>query len=131
MKKQLYYMLPFVVIPVLMLFCEMLDNTELLKMKPYIMGTFLLISSAFFGFFSPSYRNIDYLITLVMPLSMFCFMFIVGFFDESDLGTRFHLSQAISVSFQPIALGLYVAMAIITFIASLKFFRNLKKHNAN
>lgn len=126
MKKKLYYVLPFIVVPTLVLLCELLDNIELLKMNPYILGVFLVLSSAFFGFLSPSDRSVDYLITLVMPLSLFCFMFVGGFLSKSDLETRFHLSNAVDISFQPIALFFYVAMAIIAFVASLKFFKNLK-----
>ena len=130
MKKKLYYVLPFIVVPTLMLFCELLDNIELLKMSPYIMGSFLILASVVFGFLSPSDRSVDCLITLVMPLSLFCFMFVGGFLSKCDLETQFHLSIAINVSFQPIALLLYVAMAITTFVASLKFFRNIKIRTA-
>ena len=131
MKKKLYYALPFIVVPALMLFCELLDNIELIEMNPYIMGAFLLLFSALFGFLSPSDRSVDYVIAIVMPLSLFCFMFVVGFLSSSDLGTRFHLHKAVDISFQPIALFLYVAMTIIAFVASLKFFRNLKISAAN
>ncbi len=131
MKKKLYYILPFIVVPALMLFCELLDNTELLKMNPYIMGAFLLLFSALFGFLSPSDRSVDYVIAIVMPLSLFCFMFVVGFLSTDDLGTRFYLYKAVDTSFQPIALFLYVAMTIIAFVASLKVFRNLKIRTAS
>ena len=126
MKKRLYYMIPFIVTPILMLSCELLDNMELLKMSPYVLGLFLAISSAIFGFLSPSDKTADYLITLIMPLSLFCFMFVAGFLSKSDLETRFHIDTALDAAFQPIALILYAAMAIITLVASLKFFRNLK-----
>ncbi len=131
MKKKLYYVLPFVVVPTLMLFCELLDNLELLKMTPYLIGAFLILCSAVFGFFSPSKKSVDFLIALIMPVSLFCFMFVVGFLDKSDLETRFHLYKAVNASFQPSALFMYFAMAIITFIVSLKFFRNLKARTAS
>ena len=130
MKKKLYYAMPFIVVPVLMLFCELLDNLELLKMNPYIIGTLLLLSSAVFGFLSPSDRNVDCLITAIMPISLFCFMFVVGFFSKCDLETRFHLNIAVDASFQPIALLLYFAMATVTILASIKSFRNLKNRCA-
>lgn len=131
MKKKSYYVLPFIVIPALMLLFELLDNIELLKMNPYITGAFLLLFSALFGFLSPSDRSVDYVIAIVMPLSLFCFMFVGGFLSTSDLETRFHLYKAVDTSFQPIALFLYVAMTIIAFVASFKFFRNLKTSAAN
>ena len=126
MKKKLYYVIPFIVVPTLMLFCELLDNAELLKMNPYILGGVLALSSAVFGFLSPSNKSMDYLLTLIMPLSFFCTMFVVGFLDKDDMGDRFHIYKAVDAAFQPIALILYFAMAIITLVASLKYFRNLK-----
>ena len=126
MKKKLYYVIPFIVTPILMLSCELLDNMELLKMNPYLLGLFLTISSAIFGFLSPSDKIIDYLITLIMPLSLFCFMFVAGFLSKSDLETQFHIDIAIDTAFQPIALIIYATMAIIALVASLKCFRNLK-----
>ena len=118
--------MPFIVVPTLMLLCEVLDNAELLKMNIYILSGILVLSSAFFGFLSPSNKSIDYLLTLIMPLSFFCFMFVVGFLGEDDMGGRFHIYKAVDAAFQPIALILYLAMAMITLIASLKCFRNLK-----
>ena len=126
MKKKLYYVIPFIVVPTLMLFCELLDNAELLKMNPYILGGVLALSSAVFGFLSPSNKSMDYLLALIMPLSFFCTMFVGGFISKSDLGSRFHIYKAVDAAFQPIALILYFAMAITVSVASLKYFRNLK-----
>ena len=55
-------------------------------------------------------------------------MFVVGFLDKSDLETRFHLYKAVNAAFQPIALLLYLLMAIVTFLASFKRLRNIKNH---
>ena len=74
MKRKLYYLMPFIVVPILMMLFEVLDNTELLKMNPYIFGGVLALSSAVFGFLSPSKKSVDYLLALIMPLSLFCFM---------------------------------------------------------
>ena len=126
MKKKLYYVIPFIVVPILMLLCEILDNTGLLNMSPYILCGVLAVSSAVFGFLSPSNQTMDYLLTLIMPLSLFCTMFVVGFLSKSDMGSRFHIYKAFDVVVQPIALILYFAMAIIVSVASLKYFRNLK-----
>ena len=126
MKKKLYYVIPFIVVPILMLLCEILDNTGLLNMSPYILCGVLAVSSAVFGFLSPSNQTMDYLLTLIMPLSLFCTMFVCGFISKSDLGSRFHIYRAVDVAVQPIALILYFAMAIIASVASLKYFRNLK-----
>lgn len=130
MKKKLYYVMPFIVVTILMLLVELIDNT-LLNMTPYIMGGLLVLASAIFGFFSPSKNKIDYLITLTMPISLFCFMFVAGFLSKSDLETRFHIDIAANAAFQPICLILYLAMAIMALVASLDFFRNLKSRTAN
>ncbi len=127
MKKKLYYVIPFLVVPLLLLICEMLDNMNILQMSPYILGAVLLLFSVAMGFFSTTHRTFDYLLTAIMPLSLFCCMFVAGFLDKSDLETRFHLYKAVNTAFQPIALHLYFLMAIVTFLASFKCFRNIKK----
>ena len=123
MKKKLYYALPFIVVPAVMLLCELLVNLELLNMSFYLLAALLLLSSALFGFFSPSKRSVDAWITLAMPLSLFCFMFVLGFLSKDDLETRFHLYLAVHASLQPFALFLYAVMAITALVFSLKFFR--------
>ena len=126
MKKKLYYALPFIVVPAVMLLCELLDNLELLNMSFYLLAALLLLSSALFGFFSPSRRSVDAWITLAMPLSLFCFMFVLGFLSKDDLETRFHLYLAVHASLQPFSLFLYAVMASTAFVFSLKFFRRKK-----
>ena len=124
MKRKLYYAIPFVTVPLALLLCEVLDNANLLQMSPYILSVVLILLSSAGGFFSPTHRTFDYLLTKIIPLSLLCCMFIVGFLDKSDLETRFHLHKAVSVAFQPIALQLYFLMAITTFLTSFKCFRD-------
>ena len=131
MKKKLYYVTPFVAVPLLLLLCEALDNMNLLPMSPYILSAILLLFSGAMAFFSPSSKTFDYLLTLIMPLSLFLCMFVVGFLGESDLGTRFHLYKAVDAAFQPIALLLYFLMAIVAFLTSFKHFRDIKKRISN
>lgn len=128
MKKKLYYAIPFVAVPLLLLLCEVLDNMNLLQMSPYILGAVLLLFSVAMGFFSTTHRTFDYLLTAIMPFTLFCCMFVVGFLDKSDLESRFHLYKAVNAAFQPIALQLYFLMAIATFLASFKRFRVIKNH---
>jgi hypothetical protein len=131
MKKKLYYVTPFVAVPLLLLLCEVLNNMNLLPMSPYILSAILLLFSGAMAFFSPSSKTFDYLLTLIMPLSLFLCMFVVGFLGESDLGTRFHLYKAVDAAFQPIALLLYFLMAIVAFLTSFKHFRDIKKRISN
>ena len=131
MKKSLYYVIPFVVVPVLLLLCDELHNEVLLPMNPYIISAVLLLFSLAMGFFSTTNKTFDYLLTVIMPISLFCFMFVGGFLSLSDLESRFHLYKAVKAAFQPIALQLYFLMAITTFFASFKRFRNIKKSFKN
>ena len=131
MKKKLYYVTPFVAVPLLSLLCEVLGNMNLLPRSPYILSAIFLLFSGAMAFFSPSSKTFDYLLTLIMPLSLFLCMFVVGFLGESDLGTRFHLYKAVDAAFQPIALLLYFLMAIVAFLTSFKHFRDIKKRILN
>lgn len=131
MKQKLYYAIPFAVVPLLLLLCEVLDSTKLLQMSPYILGAVLLLFSGAMGFFSTTHRTFDYLLAAIMPISLFCCMFVCGFLDKSDLETRFHLYRAVNAAFQPVALQLYFLMAIVTFLASFKSFRNIKNRISN
>lgn len=126
MKKKLFYVIPFIVMPLLLLICEALDNANLFHMSPYILSAVLLLFSLTMGFFSTTPRTFDFLLSAMIPLSLFCCMFVGGFFDKTDLETRFHLYKAVNAAFQPIALQLYVAMAIAACLASFRPIRNLK-----
>lgn len=128
MKQKLYYAIPFVAVPLLLLLCEVLDTMKLVQMSPHILGAVLLLFSAAMGSFSATNRTFDYLLTAIMPLSLFCCMFAVGFLDKCDLETRFHLYKAVNAASQPVVLLLYLLMAIVTFLASFKCFRNNKKN---
>jgi hypothetical protein len=131
MKKKLYYVIPFVAIPLLLLLCEVLDNANLLQMSPYILIAVIFLFSVAMSIFSPTHRTFDYLLTAIVPLSLFCCMFVAGFLDEDDLGSRFHLYKAVKAAFQPISLQVYFLMAIVTFLASFKYFRNIKNRISN
>ena len=124
--KKLYYAIPFVAVPLLVLLCEFFDNMNLLQMSPYLFSAVLILFSVVMGFFSPTHRKFDYLLTVMIPLPLFCCLFLGGFLDKSDLETRFHLYKAVNTAFQPIALQLYFLMTITTFFASFKSLRILK-----
>jgi len=126
MKKKLYYLLPFVAVPTVMLLCEVLDERQILMMSPYKIGGLLLLLSVIIGFCSPTSRAFDWRMTVLMPLSLFMLMFLGGFLDQDDMGGRFHLYKAIRASVQPISLLLYGLMALVTCISSYRLFRKLK-----
>lgn len=118
MKNKTYYIMPFIMIPVCMVLCELLDKIEFVNVSPYTMGAILLSISAIAGFFSPSERKCDVWISVIMPFAFLCFMFVGGFLDKSDLETRFHLYKAVRAVFQPACLVLYPLMGIVTFGAT-------------
>lgn len=125
MKKFLYYIMPFIVTPALMIMCSVFDRWQLFSMSIYIWGAVCIIASAVFGFFSPTNKKFDYLMTFIMPISLFVSMFALGFWGKWD-HSRFHLEFALVVSLQQLALISYCLMAIVTFIASYKGFRKFK-----
>ena len=125
--KKLYYIMPFIIVPSSMVLCECLDKANVIQMSPYIMGVVLFFLSVIMGNISPTENRFDKLITALMPLSLFAFMFVVGFLNQNDLHARFDIFRAIEVAIQPIALLLYVIMAVTTFLASVKVFRLFKR----
>ena len=122
MEKFIYYISPFIMIPSILLIGEYIDNLIAIPMFLYfiIMPIFL---SCIMGIFSPTHYKYDYIITVMMPLSLFCFMLVGGFFDKSDLGTSFHLDIAFKTALQPTCLIVYCCMATSAFISSYNKFR--------
>lgn len=125
-KKGLYYAAPFLLVPVLLLLCEWTDDAGIVRMSPYILGMVLVLLSAAAGWFSPAQGRFDAVLTAVMPLSLFVCMWIGGFLDRGDLGSRFHLYRGFAVAFQPVALILYALMALAALGASWAHFRKGK-----
>lgn len=128
MRKFIYYISPFIIIPSVLLIGEYIDNLIAIPMFPYfiIIPIFL---SCIMGILSPTHYKFDYIITVIMPLSLFCFMLVGGFFDKSDLGTRFHLDRALVTALNPICLLEYFCMTISAFLLSCKKIRTkIKKH---
>ena len=127
MNRKMPYFMPFGIVPLSMALLELLDDTETLRMTPHIMGAVLLLISAMAGLFSPARGAVDHLMAAILPLSLFCSMFMAGFLDKNDLGTRFHLYRAVDVSLQPASLLLYLLMAVVTLGASCRCLRNIIK----
>ena len=126
MKSKLYYSLPFIIVFSSMWLFELLDDMQIIEMSPYVLGSWLVILSAVFGFFSHSEKSFDYLMTAIMPISLFFVMLTAGFLAEDDMGVRFNFDKAVDADVQPIALLFYVLMAVVTFWASFKKLRKLK-----
>ena len=115
----------------MLLIGEYIDNATTIPMFPYFIITPIFLSFIM-GILSSTHNKFDYIITVIMPLSLFCFMFIGGFFDKSDLGTMFHLDRAFKTAIQPICLIEYCCMAISAFISSHRKIRiRLQKASKN
>ena len=131
MRKIFYYISPFIIIPVVLLSCEYIDNVTTIPMFPWFIIIPIFIS-CIMGILSSTHNKFDYIMTVLMPLSLFCFMFIGGFFDKSDLETMFHLDRAFEVALQPICLIEYFCITIATFLSSHKKLRmRLQKASKN
>ena len=127
MKKILYYIAPFVIIPLSLLLFELIAQ-EVIKTNGYFfLNAILLIICIVIGNLSPSHNKFDYIITLLLPLSLFCFMFIVGFLDSTETYARFSFERALNVALQTDILVTYFIMLIASFWASFKPFRIMKK----
>ena len=117
MKKTFYYLSPFIIIPVWVLFIDLIDQW-VLSIIPYIFIGGLFVLSALFGVLTPSREKMDLRITFFVPLSFFLTMFVGCFFDTGtcsgeprlDFGDAFRMS----IRFWFI----YVLMAFIAFLAS-------------
>lgn len=123
MKKFFYYLSPVFAVPFLLFLLELFDNLQIIKITKYIAFTAFIILSAVFGALSKTRKTYDFAITFIIPVTLFCTMFLIGFFDKSDLGTRFHLYRAFNVSLAPICLILYLITALITLIFSFRKLR--------
>lgn len=117
MKKTFYYLSPFIIVPVWVLFIDLIDQW-VLSIIPYIFIGGLFVLSALFGVLTPSREKMDLCITFFVPLSFFLTMFVGCFFDTGtcsgeprlDFGDAFRMS----IRFWFI----YVLMAFIAFLAS-------------
>lgn len=115
-------------IPTYLLIGEYIDNSTTISMSLFFVITPILLSFIM-GILSPTHNKFDYIITVIMPLSLFCFMFIGGFFDKSDLGGRFQLDRAFKTALQPACSIVYCCMAISASLSSYKKLRTrAQKH---
>ncbi len=122
-KKVVYYALPFLLIPVILLLCGWLDNAAVLKMNPAIMIILLFIIALLVGNLTPTTKNFDIAISFMAPLALFLFMFLVGLLDQGETHAVFDFRFACKTAFQQPLLFLYPLLALATFLASSKPFR--------
>ena len=126
MKKILYYLSPFIIVPFLAVAMEIIDDIGFIRMSPTILLIVLGVVSDVTGSLSTAKTKFDYIMTALMPLSFFLTMFVEGFLDKDDLETRFNFGRAFEAAFQPYVLIFCLTMAIIVFFASYKKIRITK-----
>ena len=127
MKKDFYYLSPFVLIPVWVFFINLVDKWDL---SIFIGGS--LVLSALIGGFTPTHNKVDLRITFFVPLAFFLTMFIAAFFDTGTCSgePRLDLGEAFVISIR--FWFIYVLTALIAFFASLikiRIFKKEKKHD--
>ena len=128
MKKVFYYLSPFVMIPVWVLFINLIDQWDL-SIIPYIfIGGFLALA-ALIGGITPATKRADLRITFFGPLASFLTILVLGFFDTGTCSgeMRLDIEYAFKVSLQPLFLLIYVLMALITFLVSFLKIRILER----
>ncbi len=127
MKKAMYYLVPFVSIPLIFLFCELLDNLPFFHISPLFVGILLFLAAAIIGNFSPAKGTFDFIITAVMPTALFLFMFLAGFLESGETFARFDFRHATKVATVNTPWIMYLAAASATFLASYKPLRTYRK----
>ena len=129
MKKTIYYFSPFVINPIIFLTATLLESAEILKpIVPYFMFGVLFLFAAVLGIISPSKAKFDYLITIIVPVSVFFALCISLFFDEGCDGTpQLSLSHALNIEYYRAWLPMVLVMTVIAFVFSFKPIRDFMK----
>ena len=125
MKKIAYYISPFVIFTILFLLLTLLDIAEILE---FIVFASFFLFAAVLGIISPSRARFDYLITIMVPVSVFFALFISLFFDKGcDGAPQLSFSHALSIEYYRSWLPIALVMAVIAFVFSFKPIRRFIK----
>ena len=129
MKKAIYYVSPFVIIPIIFLITTLLESVEMLNpIAPYFVFASLFLFAVLIGTISQSKLKFDYIITAFIPLSVFLALFVSLLFDEGcDGKPQFLIDHALNMEYYKPWLPIVLSMVIVTFVASFKPIRILKK----
>lgn len=127
--KKLYYVIPFILIPPVVLLGEYLcfEVADLPFIATYLCAIIVLaLISAIMGNLSPSHKKFDYMIPIIMVLSLFLFQFMDGFLQKDDMDQicNWHMAFLLSTNYRVwIAYGV---MALTSFLASFQPIRMAK-----
>ncbi len=125
--KWLYYLVPFVLLPAFLQASDYLGDYLIWEVALAIVWGILFLIPAAMGFFSPTKRAFDWALLILVPISMYWAIIIVGYFDRVYCGR--YISNAKNIANDPRTLLIYAGMALIAFLASYRRFRfrNLRK----
>ncbi len=129
MKKAMYYIIPFVLIPLVFLLGEFLDNLPFFKMTPLLLGALLFLVAAVVGNFSSAKGKFDVIIAVIMPAAVFLFMFLAGFLESGETIRRFDFQHGFKIAVGNTPWGIYLVVAFAAFLASYKPLRVRQKKN--
>ena len=129
MKTTVYYMSPFVIIPIVFLIATILDRTEIPEFfVPCFLFAALFLFVVAIDALSPLNAQFDYLMTIIIPLSVFFALFISLLFDEGCNGAaQFSLHHALNLEYYRTWFPIAIVILIITFVFSFKPIRNFVK----
>ena len=129
MKKIAYYISPFVIFTILFLLSTLFDSSEILE---FIVFASLFLFAAVLGIISPSKTRFDYLITIIVPVSVFFALFISLFFDEGCDGTpQLSLNHALNIEYYRSWFPMALVMTVIAFVFSFKPIRDFIKSKSS
>ena len=130
MKKAVYYISPFIVIPIIFLICSLLESYVF--SDPAVMCVLyisLILFAALIGALSQSKARFDYIITAIIPLSVFFSLFVLLYFDEGcDGSPQLSLHHALNIEYYrtwlPVTLSVTVTSFVFSFNGIRRFIRN-------
>lgn len=129
--RKLYYISPFVMVPISLLLCGYFHNIQFIEMSPCVLGAVLFLLSAVIGNLTPTDKRFDCLMAAIMPISQFVSAFVIGLWDVTEVHGRFDFGAAFQVAVQPVALLMYLVMALTAFLASFRTLRIIRRNTDN
>lgn len=130
MKKVIYYASPFVLFPIVFSAVTLLDGKDIVSSEILAVFSYSLffIATALLGSLSLTNKKFDYIMTAIVPLSIFLSLFITLFFDEGcDGRPQLSLDHALNMEYYKVWLPIVAIMMVITFFASFKPIRVSKR----
>lgn len=122
----MHYFSPIVVTPMIFLTATLLENTETLEpVVPFVLFPALLLLAVVVGVLSPLKTKFDYIMTAIVPISVFFSLFIGLFFCEGcDGAPQLSLNHAFNMEYYRSWLPIALVLMILTFIFSFRPIRD-------